>query len=174
MIPVGGDNVIVVAHEGNRSRRDGFLADVNVKESTHLANVVEFESRLFKATDAEHLTQQVELVLGFELGVDRCFREIGRLFFYFGFGHALAFQDVWLTGQSSQAAGRRLDLRNIYAPDPVDNTEIFERKPQASCLLSKPGPCGHGPSTKDFSLGTVSGEGRYPQRPSSFFGDDVA
>ena len=70
MVAVGGDGVVVLAHEREGADGDGFLADVKMQEAAHFALLVELEGRLLEATDAEHVREEAEFLFGGEVGVD--------------------------------------------------------------------------------------------------------
>ena len=70
VVAVGGDDVVVVAHERAGADGDGFLADVEVEEAAHFAAVVLLERLLLEAAHAEHFAQETDFVLGGEAFVD--------------------------------------------------------------------------------------------------------
>ncbi len=69
VVAVGGDDVIVLAHERAGADGDGFLADVEVEEAADLAGIIDREAALLEAADAHHLAVELDLLLGAKRGV---------------------------------------------------------------------------------------------------------
>ena len=87
MIPIRGDDVVVLAHEGAATDGDRFLADVEMQESADLFGLVGAQGAFLKATDADHLAMKLDLFLLGEIGVDgRRGRLAGARDFGFGGG----------------------------------------------------------------------------------------
>ena len=59
MLAIEAHDVVGVAQLGDCARRDGLLADVEVKEAVDPAARVHLGRFLFKAPDAHHLAEQV-------------------------------------------------------------------------------------------------------------------
>jgi hypothetical protein len=76
MFTVGGNHVIVVPQQGNRSHRDRFLADVKMKKTTHLPLAVKLKRGLLETPNAHHLAQKRDFLFGTEFRVYRRFRVI--------------------------------------------------------------------------------------------------
>ena len=77
VVAVGGDDVVIVAHERAGADGDGFLADVEVEKAAHFSAVVLLQRLLLKAPHPQHLPQQPDFVFGGEGFVDRGERVIG-------------------------------------------------------------------------------------------------
>lgn len=80
MVAVGGDGVVILAHEREGADGDGFLSDVKMEEPAHFPLLVEFERGLLEAADAEHVGEEAEFLLGGEVGVDRGLGVVDRAF----------------------------------------------------------------------------------------------
>jgi carotenoid cleavage dioxygenase-like enzyme len=70
VVAVGRDEVIVSPAKGNRADRDGFLADVEVEETTDLSSLVVFQARLLESADPNHLREKFNFPLGAKRLVD--------------------------------------------------------------------------------------------------------
>jgi hypothetical protein len=70
VVAVGGDDVIVLAHDGHAANGDGFLADIEVEEAADLALLVASEAALLEAADAHHVAVEGDQLVVAELGVD--------------------------------------------------------------------------------------------------------
>lgn len=79
MIAVGGDDVVVLAHQRDGADRDGFLSDVKMEEAAHFSLLVELEGGLLETADAEHVGEEAELLLRGQVGVDRSLGVIDRV-----------------------------------------------------------------------------------------------
>jgi hypothetical protein len=64
MIPVSGDDVIVVPQERYRPHCHRLLADIKMQKTAHFALVVELQGGLLETADADHLAQASDLLLG--------------------------------------------------------------------------------------------------------------
>ena len=74
---VGGDDVIVVAHERYASYGHGFLAIVEMQEAAHFFLRVLPQRLALEAADAHHVGEEPQLSLGGKFGVDRSRGKIG-------------------------------------------------------------------------------------------------
>jgi hypothetical protein len=66
MFTVGGDNRVVRFERLHRTDCDCLFSNVEVEKTTDFGGAVEFGTFLFKATDAEHLTEQEQGVITLE------------------------------------------------------------------------------------------------------------
>ena len=73
MLPIGADDIIVLAQGSERTHPHGFLADIEVAEAANLAECVCLGGLLLEAANQQHLPQhfEVELRLGAVLGGSR-------------------------------------------------------------------------------------------------------
>lgn len=71
MIPIGGDDMIVLSQQRNGTHGYRFLADIEMEESCHFATLIVLEGKLFEGPNANHLPMQRELLLCRQLSVDR-------------------------------------------------------------------------------------------------------
>ena len=79
--------MVIFSPEQDGSDGNGFLADIEVEESSHLALVVKFESRLLEAADAQHLGQETDFLFRAELRVNLSFGVVHCGGFGFFYGH---------------------------------------------------------------------------------------
>jgi hypothetical protein len=70
VVAVGGDDVVVLAHDGHAADGDGFLPDVEVEEAADLALLVAAQAALLEAADAHHVAVERDQLVMAELGVD--------------------------------------------------------------------------------------------------------
>jgi len=90
VIPVSRDHVIVFSHQGGHADGDGFLADIEMKETGHFTLVVIFEGNPLETANAVHFLQQIHLVFLGQRSVDSRVGVIHRANFGVGwrFSHA--------------------------------------------------------------------------------------
>ena len=71
VVAVGGDGVVVLAHQREGADGDRFLSDVKMEKTAHFPLLVKLEGGLLEASDAEHIGEEAELLLLGQVGVDR-------------------------------------------------------------------------------------------------------
>ena len=83
--PVGGDDVVVIAHQRTGADGNGFLPDIEVHEAAHLALLVVTERALLESPDAQHLPQKPGFLV---LGQFRVDGRGGGVFCFYGDIHS--------------------------------------------------------------------------------------
>ena len=78
MISIGGNDVIMLPHQGNRSHRDRFLANIEMEKTTHLILLILTKGKVLKATNSNHCSIKVDLLLRGQITVHRRTGEIHR------------------------------------------------------------------------------------------------
>jgi len=109
VIAIGGDHVIVRAHQGAAAYGDSFLADVQVEKTADLFRLVRTQAAFFKAPNAHHLTVELDLLFDAQGAVDRGARGgsggRARTFFLFNGGSRLFAHD-----------GRLVSCKKVKSP----------------------------------------------------------
>jgi hypothetical protein len=126
VVPVGRDDVVVLAHQGAAADGHRLLADVEVKEPADLLRLVGPQAALLEPADPHHQAVEADLLLNRQGGVDRGTREVrvaGTWFAScFGGGAGFLAHDEWkgsvsgLTAWKSSvvfSGGRRRDLLDL-------------------------------------------------------------
>jgi hypothetical protein len=72
VVAVGGDDVVVLAHERAAADGDGLLADVEVEKATDLLRLIGAQRTLLEAADAHHGAEEPDALHLGQLLVDRC------------------------------------------------------------------------------------------------------
>ena len=72
VVAVSGDDVIIGPHQRTSADGDAFLPDVQMQEAPHFSTLIGFQCGLFKAADAQHLSQEPDFIGRLQAGVDWC------------------------------------------------------------------------------------------------------
>jgi hypothetical protein len=64
VVAVGGDDVVVLAHEGAAAHGHRFLADVEVQEPTDLLGLIGAQRTFLEAADAHHRAEELDAGAG--------------------------------------------------------------------------------------------------------------
>ena len=69
VIPIGGDHVVILAHQRRCSNRDGFLPDVEMQKPAHFAKRVVLVGCFLKPPNSEHLAHETDFVLRCKISI---------------------------------------------------------------------------------------------------------
>lgn len=81
VVTVGGDDMVMIVHDGDGSDGRGLLADVKVEESSHFPLLVGLQSRLFKLADADHVRESLDFAFFGHGGVNGILRILEEILF---------------------------------------------------------------------------------------------
>ena len=70
VVAVGGDDVVVLAHDRHDAHGNRLLTNIEVEETADLALLVAAEAALLEAANAHHVSVKCDQLVLSELGVD--------------------------------------------------------------------------------------------------------